>query len=80
MEERKEAKLKMESTRSERLKQGRIEEHKAENKEVKRSARENKIKWMEEIAEAAEKAAEIGRSKELNSITKTGNGRDKRQV
>jgi len=40
IKERKEAKLKMEGARSERLKQRRREEYDAKDKEVKRSARE----------------------------------------
>ena len=76
---RKEVKLKMEGARSERLKQRRREEYDAKDKEVKRSAREDKRNWIEKRVAAAEKAAENGRNKELYSITKTkGNGGDKK--
>ena len=47
---------------------------------VKRSAREDKRNWTEKKAEAAEKAAENGRSKELNTITKMLTGEKQRQT
>ena len=61
----------MDGARSKRLKQRRREEYDAKDKEVKRSAREDKRNWLEKRAAAAEKAAENGRNKELYSITKT---------
>ena len=76
IKERKEAKLKMESARSERLKQRRRECNE-KNKEVKQSAREDKRNWMEERTAAAEKTAENGRKKELYNITKTIAGQRK---
>ncbi|KAL9959458.1 hypothetical protein ACROYT_G032784 [Oculina patagonica] len=79
IKERKEAKLKMEGARSERLKQRRREEYDAKNKEVKKNAREDKRNWIEKRAAAAEKAAENGRNKELYSITKTIAGERRRQ-
>ena len=53
-------KLKIEGTRSERLKQRWREEYSVKNNTdaVKRSAREDKRNWLEKRAEAAEKAAE----------------------
>ena len=62
--ERKEAKLKMESARSECLKQRRRQERNAKNNKVKHSAREDKQNWMEGRAAAAEKTTENGRNKE----------------
>lgn len=53
--ERKEAKLKLEGARSERLKQRWREEYDAKNNEVKRSVRENKRIWLEKRAAAEEK-------------------------
>ena len=79
IKERKEAKLKMESARSERLKHRRRQEYNAKNNEVKQSAREDKRNWMEGKAAAAEKAAENGRNKELYNITKTLAGEWRRQ-
>ena len=77
--ERKEAKLKMESARSERLRQRRKEDYNAKNKEVKRSAREDNRTWMENKALAADKVAESGSNKELYSTMKTIAGERKRQ-
>ena len=79
IKERKEAKLKMESTRSERLKHRRRQEYNAKNNGVKQSAKEDKRNWMEGKAAAAEKAAENGRNKELYNITKTLAGERRRQ-
>ena len=79
IKERKEAKLKMESARSERLKHRRRQEYNVKNNEVKQSAREDKRNWMEGKAAAAEKAAENGRNKELYNITKTLAGERRRQ-
>lgn len=58
--ERKEAELKMEGARPERLKQRRRQEYYAKNKEVKQSARKDKRIWMEKWAAAAKKTAENG--------------------
>ena len=46
VKERKEAKFKLEGSRSERLKQRWREEYNAKNNEVKRSAREDKRNWL----------------------------------
>ena len=62
VKERKEAKLKLDGARSERLKQRWRGEYNEKNNEVKRSAREDKRNWLEKRAAAAEKAAENGRS------------------
>ena len=62
IKERKEAKLKLEGARSERLKQRWREEYNAKNNEVKRSAREDKRNWLYKRAAAVEKTAENGRS------------------
>ncbi|VDI14331.1 Hypothetical predicted protein [Mytilus galloprovincialis] len=58
VDERKEIKNKLEGTRSERLKVRLNEEYKQKNKGVKKSAREDKRKWYNMMAEDAEKAAE----------------------
>ena len=49
------------------------------DKEVKQSPREDKRSWMEEKAAAAEKAAENGKNKKLNNITKVIAGEWKSQ-
>ena len=61
--ERKEAKLKLKGARSERLKQRRREEYNEKNNVVKWRAGGDKRNWLEKRVEAAEKAAENGRSK-----------------
>ena len=66
VDERKEATLNLESTQSQRLKQRRREEYHNKDMEVKRSAREDMMRnWMEERADAAEKAAENSRNKKM---------------
>lgn len=47
VQERKDAKLKMENARSERLKAKRREEYKPKDKEVNKYAREDRRKWLE---------------------------------
>ena len=79
IKERKEAKLKMESARSESLKHRRRQEYNAKNNEVKQSVRQDKRNWMEGKAAAAEKAAENGRNKELYNITEALAGERRRQ-
>ena len=79
IKERKEAKFKLEGSRSEQLKQRWREECNAKNNEVKWSAREDKRKWLEKRAAAAEKATQNGRSKELYSITKSITGERQKQ-
>ena len=85
IKERKEAKLKLEGARSERLKQRRSEEYNAKNNKVKWSAEEDEQPssltnyWLEKRAAAAEKAAENGRGKELYSITKSITGERRKQ-
>ena len=70
----------MESAKSDRLKERLKIDYTEKDREVKRSAREDKRKWTEEKAEAAEKAAENGRSKELYTITKMLTGGKRRQT
>ena len=52
-EERRQLKLKLESTRSETVKQRIREQYKEKVKEVKRSAREDERYWMNEMADNA---------------------------
>ena len=78
VEERRQLKLKLESTRSERVKKRIKEEYKGKDQEVKRSAREDKRYWMNEMADIAERAAENGRAGELHRIVKTLTGEKKR--
>ena len=70
-EERRQLKLKLESTRSERVKQRIREQYKGKDREVKRSAREDKRCWLNGMAGNVERAAENGRTGELHRIVKT---------
>ena len=76
--ERRQLKLKLESTRSERVKQRIRGQYKEKDQEVKRSARKDKRNWMNEMADKAERAAENGRAGELHRIVKTLTGEKKR--
>ena len=67
---------KLESAKSDRIKQRLKAEYTEKDREEKRSAREDKRNWMEEQAEAAEN----GRSKELYTITKMLTGERRRQT
>ena len=55
------------------------EQKRQKDKQVKRSVREDKRKWMTEKAQAAQTAAENGRAKELYAITKQLSGRGPRK-
>ena len=70
-EQRKEIKLKLDGTNSERLKEKRRVEYKAKDREVKRQIRRDKRNWSEGIAKEAEEAASRQNMKTLYSLTKT---------
>ena len=76
IDERKEIKKKLDSTKSERIRNKIREQHRQKDKQVKRSVREDKRKWMTEKAQVAQTAAEKGSAKELYDITRqlSGNG------
>lgn len=59
IEQRKEVKLKLDGTNSEKPKEKRRVEYKAKDREVKRQIRRDKRNWSEGIAEEAEEAANI---------------------
>ena len=71
IEQRKEIKLKLDGTNSERLKEKRRVEYKAKDREVKRQIRRDKRNWSEGIAKEAEEAASMQNMKTLYSLTKT---------
>ena len=77
VEERRQLKLKLGSTRSERVKKRIKEEYKGKDQEVKRSAREDKRYWINEMADIDERAAENGRAGEQHRIVKTLTGEKK---
>ena len=60
MVERKQLKLKLERTRSERVKQRTREQYKGKDREVKRSAREDKRHWLNGMAVNAESSRKWG--------------------
>ena len=60
IDERKEMKIRIDSTRSERIKNRMKEEYKEKDIEVKRNVREDKRRWMAEKAQRAQAAAENG--------------------
>ena len=72
--------LKVQSTRSERIKDRWKEEYRVKDKEVKRSVREDKRKWLSERAQMAQNAAENGRQKEIFSIVKQLTGKANKQT
>ena len=78
VKERRQLKLKLESTRSERVKKRIKEQYKGKDQEVKQSAREDKRHWMNEMTDTVERAAENGRAGELHRIVKTLTGEKKR--
>ena len=71
IEQRKEIKLKLDGTTSERLKEKRRVEYKAKDQEVKRQICRDKRNWSEGIAKEAEEAANMQHMKTLYSLTKT---------
>ena len=79
IEARKAVKQKIESTKSEGVKERLRKEYRTKDREVKRSAREDRRKWIEDLAGKAEIAAEKGRTRVLYNITKaiTNKGRQR---
>ena len=74
IEERKEMKQRIISTKSERIKTQLSNQYTQIDKEVKRMTKEDKNDFMEELAERSEDAAKRGDSRTLYKITKTLNG------
>ena len=80
IDDRKETKIRIDSTRSERIKNRMKEEYKEKDREVKRNVREDKRRWMAEKAQRAQAEEENDRQKELYSIVKQLTGHNDRQV
>ena len=80
IEERKEIKTKLDSTKSERIWNRIREVHRQKDKEVKSSVRGDNRRWMTEKAWAAQKAAENRRAKELYDITRQLSGKGPRKT
>ena len=71
VEERKRLKNNIEKTKSDRIKQNYVDKYRCKDKEVKKSMRQDKRKWVDHLALEAEEAARNGRMKEVYDITKT---------
>ena len=71
VEERKRLKNNTEQTKSERIKQNDMDKYRCKDKEVKKSMRQDKRKWVDHLAVEAEEAARNGRMKEVSDIIKT---------
>ena len=61
----------IEQTKSDRIKQNYMDKYRCKDKEVKKSMRQDKRKWVDHLAMEAEEAARNGRMKEVYYITKT---------
>ena len=79
VEERKQPKNNIELTKSDRIKQNYMDKYRCKDKEVKKSMRQDKRKWVDHLAMEAEEAARNGRMKEVYDITKTFSN-DKRKT
>ena len=80
IDERKEFKTKLDSTKSERTRNSIRGEYSQQDKEVKSNMREDKRRWMTGKAQAAQTAAENGRGKELYDITRQLSGKGPRKT
>ena len=69
--ERKRLKNNIEQTKSDRIKQNYMYKYRCKDKEVKKSMRQDKRKWVDHHAMEAEEAARNGRMKEVYNLTKT---------
>ena len=65
------ARRNVEQAKSNRIKQHLRAEYRNKDKEVKKSIRKDKRKWVNDLAQSAEKAAGGGKMKELFEFTKT---------
>ena len=70
IDNRRELKRKMDSTRSERVREQLRNAYSAKNKEVKKQLKKDKNDWAEKVAEEAQKAAEQGHLKTVSDATR----------
>ena len=70
IEERKKLKNKIDSTRSERIKDRLREQYRTKDKEIKKSLRRDKRSWVNSIAQEAESAASQGQMKGVYDATR----------
>lgn len=80
IDERRDIKMKIESTHSERIKERLKADYKEKDKGVKKSVREDKRKWIADKAKTAQTAAENGWQKELHDVVKQLTGKSYRQT
>ena len=71
LEERKRPKNNTKQKKSDRIKQIYMDKYRCTDKEVKKSMRQDKRKWVDHFAMEAEEAARNGRMKEVYDIPKT---------
>ena len=74
-QERREIKGKVNSTHSVRIKERWKAQYRSKDREVKKSARNDKRKWYDKIAQDAQRAAENGRLKEVYLLTRKITGK-----
>ena len=70
IEERRELKVKKEAAQSQRLKEKWQSEYTRKDREVKRSTRQDKRNWADNIAKEAQDAAEMGQMKTVYEATR----------
>ena len=70
IDNRREFKMKMDSTRSERVREKLRNAYSAKNKQVKKQLKKDKNDWAEKVAEEAQKAAEQGHLKTVYDATR----------
>ena len=80
IDERKEIKTKLDSTKSEKIRNRIREEYDQKDKEVKSSVREDKRSLRTEKAQGAQTAAEKGRANELYDIIRQLSGKAPRKM
>ena len=77
IEDRKKIKAKMNTAKSDRLRDRLKDQYSAKDKEVKKSAKEDKNKYVEELAVKAQEASERGDLRKMYQITKLLSGKNK---
>ena len=68
--ERKAVKKRTDGVKSQRIKEKLRQNYRSKDREVKKSVRRDKRKWVEDLAQEAENAAQMGRMKTVFDIEK----------
>ena len=79
IEERKKIKSKLNAAKSDRLKDKLKADYTSKDKEIKKSAKEDKKKYVEDLAEKAQEASERGDLRKMYKITKQLSGKSQPQ-